>query len=60
MFPENEGRSELFSNMHRGFHGLAGEIGLLLFVRMAAGTATGLIARSLGDQIQRRLRRAEP
>jgi len=35
-------------------------LGLLLFIRMAAGAATGLIARSIGDQIQRRLPHADP
>lgn len=34
-------------------------LGVLLVIRMAAGATAGLIARSLGDQIQRRLRRAE-
>jgi ABC-type thiamin/hydroxymethylpyrimidine transport system permease subunit len=34
-------------------------LGLLLVVRMAAGAATGLVARALGGQIQRRLRRAD-
>jgi ABC-type thiamin/hydroxymethylpyrimidine transport system permease subunit len=34
-------------------------LGLLLFIRITAGVATGLIARGLGGQIQRRLRRED-
>jgi len=34
-------------------------LGVLLVIRMVAGATAGLIARSLGDQIQGRLRRAE-
>ena len=34
-------------------------LALLLFIRMAAGAVAGLLARSLGEQIRGRLRRAE-
>lgn len=35
-------------------------LGLLLLIRMAAGVAVGLLARSLGEQIRRRVRREQP